>query len=91
MGAAVSTVACYLVMTGICYFYGQKHYPVPYQTTRGLGYLILAFALSYAGFYVETGTNSLDFILKNSGVLLFLSVVFFGERTFFRSLLAKKS
>jgi hypothetical protein len=64
MGAAVSTVACYLVMTGICYFYGQKHYPVPYQTTRGLGYLILAFALSYAGFYVETGTNSLDFILK---------------------------
>jgi O-antigen/teichoic acid export membrane protein len=91
MGAAVSTVACYLVMTGACYFYGQKYYPVPYQTSRGLGYLILAFALSYAGFYVETGTNSLDFILKNSGALLFLAVVFFGERNFFRSLLAKKS
>lgn len=91
MGAAVSTVACYLVMTVVCYFYGQKYYPVPYQTTRGLGYLILAFALSYAGFYMETGAAGLDFILKNSGALLFLVVVFFGERSFFRSLLAKKS
>jgi hypothetical protein len=91
MGAAVSTLACYLVMTGVCYFYGQKYYPVPYQTTRGLVYLILAFALSYAGYFMETGTAGLDFILKNSGVLLFLAVVFFGERTFFRSLLAKKS
>jgi O-antigen/teichoic acid export membrane protein len=91
MGAAVSTVACYLVMTGVCYFYGQKYYPVPYQTTRGLVYLILAFGLSYAGYFMETGTVGLDFILKNAGVLLFLAVVFFGERTFFRSLLAKKS
>ena len=91
MGAAVSTVACYLVMTGVCYFYGQKYYPVPYQTTRGLGYLILAFALSYAGYFMETGTAGLDFILKNSVALLFLGVVFFGERAFFRSLLAKKS
>ncbi len=78
-------------MTGICYFYGQQHYPVPYQTSRGLGYLMLAFALSYGGFYVEIGTASLDFILKNSGALLFLAVVFFGERNFFKSLLVKKS
>ena len=91
MGAALSTVACYLVMVAVCYFFGQKYYPIPYQTNRGLGYLILAFALSYFGYFLETGVGSLDFILKNSGVLLFLAVVFFGERTFFRSLLAKKS
>ncbi len=40
---------------------------------------------------METGTAGLDFILKNSVALLFLGVVFFGERAFFRSLLAKKS
>ena len=91
MGAALSTVACYLVMVAVCYFFGQKYYPIPYQTNRGLGYLILAFGLSYGGYFLETRLASLDFILKNSGALLFLAVVFFVERKFVRSLFAKKS
>ena len=91
MGAALSTVACYLVMAIICYFYGQKYYPVPYQTNSGLGYLILAFALSYGGFYIQTGVISLDFLIKNSGVLIFLGVVLLVEHKFIKSLIAKKS
>jgi O-antigen/teichoic acid export membrane protein len=91
MGAALSTVACYLVMVAVCYFFGQKYYPIPYQRSRGLGYLILAFAVSYLGYFVETGLGSLDFFLKNSGALLFLAIVFFVERKFVRSLIAKKS
>jgi O-antigen/teichoic acid export membrane protein len=91
MGAALSTVACYLVMVAVCYFFGQKYYPIPYQTSRDLGYLILAFAFSYLGYFVETGLGSLDFFLKNSGALLFLAIVFFVERKFVRSLIGKKS
>jgi O-antigen/teichoic acid export membrane protein len=91
MGAALSTVACYLVMAIICYFYGQKYYPIPYQTRSGLGYLVLAFALSYGGFYVQTGVESLDFLIKNSGALIFLAVVFLVERKFFLILIGKKS
>lgn len=91
MGAAVSTVACYLVMTGACYYFGQLHYPIPYQTGRGLAYLILAFILSYSGFYLETETASLNLLLKNSCTLLFFGVVLFGERHSFTSLLSKKS
>jgi hypothetical protein len=53
--------------------------------------LILAFALSYFGYFLETGVGSLDFILKNSGALLFIAAVFFVERKFVRSLIAKKS
>jgi O-antigen/teichoic acid export membrane protein len=91
MGAALSTVACYLVMAIICYFYWQKYYPVPYQTRRGLGYLVLAFALSYGGFYVQTGVIGLDSLIKNSGALIFIGVVFLMERKFFLSLIGKKS
>ncbi len=91
MGAALSTVACYLVMVAVCYFFGQKYYPIPYQTNRDLGYLILAFTISYFGYFLETGLGSLDFILKNSGALLFLAAVFFMERKFVRFLIAKKS
>ncbi len=91
MGAALSTVACYLVMVAVCYFFGQKYYPIPYQTSRGLGYLILAFSLSYFGYFLETGIGSMDFILKNSGALFFIAVVFFMERKFVQSLIANKS
>jgi hypothetical protein len=91
MGAALSTVACYFIMVAVCYFFGQKYYPIPYQTRSDLGYLVLAFALSYGGFYVQTGVVSLDFLIKNSGVLIFLVVVFLMERKFFMSLVGKKS
>ncbi len=91
MGAALSTVACYLVMVAVCYFFGQKYYPIPYQTSRGLGYLILAFSLSYFGYFLETGIGSMDFILKNSGALFFIAVAFFMERKFVQSLIANKS
>jgi hypothetical protein len=78
-------------MVAVCYFFGQKYYPIPYQTRSDLGYLVLAFALSYGGFYVQTGVVSLDFLIKNSGVLIFLVVVFLMERKFFMSLVGKKS
>lgn len=91
MGAALSTVACYLVMVVVCYFFGQKYYPIPYQATRGIGYLALAFSLSYLGYFLDTGQGSLNFILKNSSLILFLAVLFFVERKFVRSLIAKKS
>lgn len=91
MGAAVSTVACYLVMAAVCYGYGQRYFPVPYQTSKALGFLALAFALSYAGYYLVTGSFWLDFFLKNTAVLIFLATVFFVERPTLLRLLAKKS
>jgi O-antigen/teichoic acid export membrane protein len=91
MGAALSTVACYAVMAIICYLYGQKYYPIPYQTRSGLGYLVLAFTLSCGGFYVQTEDIYLDFLIKNSGAFIFLGVVLLRERKFFTSLLEKKS
>lgn len=91
MGAAISTVACYLVMVAVCYYFGQKYYPIPYKTKGDLSYLILAFVFSYLGYFLETGLGSLDFILKNSIVVLFLAVLFFVERKFVRSLIDKQS
>lgn len=80
MGAALSTLACYLVMTTICFWFGQKFYPIPYQTGKGILYLILGFGLSYGGFYLTTDYKWLDFLLKNTAVLLFIATVFLIER-----------
>ena len=91
LGGALSTLGCYLVMTSICFWYGQKFYPIPYQTKKGLFYLIFAFGLSYAGFYIETGFTWIDFILKNTAVLIFLAAVLVLEKKQLYSMFPKKS
>lgn len=76
MGGALSTLGCYLVMTTICYYYGQKFYPIPYQTGKGILMLILGFGLSYLGFYWNLESLIGNFLLKN--ILAFLFVVGIG-------------
>jgi dolichol kinase len=78
-------------MAAVCYRYGQRYYPIPYQTGKALGFLLLAFALSYAGYYLATGSFWMDFFLKNTAVLIFLATAALVERTTLLRLFAKKS
>jgi len=80
MGGALSTLSCYLVMCIICYYIGQKYFPIPYQTGKGLFYLLLAFGLSYLGFLWKWEIPLLQFIVRNTLVIVFLLVVLFFER-----------
>lgn len=90
LGGALSTLICYLVMTGLCYYYGQKFFPIPYETGKGIFYLVVAFGLSYAGFYLDLDHPILGFIAKNSLVILFMILVGFLEKDQFAALLKQK-
>lgn len=90
MGGALSTLACYLVMTVICYWFGQKFYPIPYQTGKGLLYLSLAFGLSYGGFYLVLESGMASFFAKNTILLIFLGIVLLLERDLLIKLFPKK-
>jgi len=52
--------------------------------------LLLAFGLSYAGFYLDLAAPFLNFLAKNSLILLFLSVVFFLEKDQISGFLKRK-
>jgi O-antigen/teichoic acid export membrane protein len=90
LGAALSTLACYLVMAVICYYFGQKYYPIPYQTGRDISYLVLAFGLSYAGFFIDMDSAGLNFFARNSLIVLFLAWVGFQEKDLLLPLLKRK-
>lgn len=90
MGGALSTLGCYLVMTAICYWYGQKFYPIPYQTGKGILYLVLAFALSYGGFYLNMESEVMNFFAKNTTVLIFIGVVLLMEKDQVNSFISSK-
>jgi len=79
-GGALSTFACFLVMCILCFFFGQKYYPIPYQTGKGLFYLVFAFILSYLGFYLTIETPVVGFLLKNSLILVFIGIILALEK-----------
>ncbi|WP_297335151.1 polysaccharide biosynthesis C-terminal domain-containing protein [Algoriphagus sp.] len=82
MGGALSTLACYLVMTVICYYFGQRYYPIPYQTQKGISYLLLALLLSYGGFYLSLDQPMLNFVVKNAFLIPFILLILWSEQAF---------
>ncbi|MDF2157126.1 polysaccharide biosynthesis C-terminal domain-containing protein [Algoriphagus sp. CAU 1675] len=91
MGGALSTFLCYLTMSAICFFYGQKYYPIPYQTGKGLSYLVMAFGLSYLGFFLESGNTILDFFVKNALLIPFFLLIWIFEKNEIKKLLTSKN
>ncbi len=89
MGGALSTITCYFVMCLLCYIYGQKYYPIPYQTAKGILYLLISFVVSYLGFYLNLGVPVLNFFLKNSLILLYIGLIFLLEKDKIMSYLPK--
>ncbi|MDQ3108830.1 MAG: polysaccharide biosynthesis C-terminal domain-containing protein [Bacteroidota bacterium] len=88
MGSAWATLICYGTMMVISYFIGQKYYPVEYNVTKVLGYLVFAIALYFAGAFIETGNMLIDLALKNSMLLIYLIAVIVIEKP--RQLLRRK-
>ncbi|WP_339705735.1 oligosaccharide flippase family protein [Algoriphagus aquimarinus] len=89
MGGALSTILCYFVMCLLCYFYGQKYYPIPYQTAKGLLYLVISFVVSYLGFYMDLGDSVINFLAKNSLIFLYLGLIFLLEKDQIKAYLPK--
>ncbi|SMD43787.1 Membrane protein involved in the export of O-antigen and teichoic acid [Aquiflexum balticum DSM 16537] len=89
MGGALSTLSCYTVMSVVCYFIGQKHFPIPYQLGKGIFYLLFSFGLSYLGFFWNWGIPIIQFIGRNSLVFVFVLVVLWIEKNEVRPLLSR--
>ncbi len=93
MGAALSTLFCYLTMSAVCYAFGQKYFPIPYQSGKALIYILTATGLSYAGYYIESDYAVLQFIFRNLMAVPFLVLILLLEKNKLRELLntTKKS
>ncbi|TYZ13419.1 polysaccharide biosynthesis protein [Hymenobacter lutimineralis] len=53
MGSALATLACYFTMAAICWWLGERHFPVPYPVARLLLWLLAAVALVALGWLVQ--------------------------------------
>jgi len=80
LGSAFGHLACYLTLCGLGYYYGQKHYPIPYRVKSAFGYLLLASLLILPAHYFKTGHQWADLGLGIGLTLIFPAVAWVVER-----------
>ncbi len=84
-GAAIATLAAYATMMFLSYFYGKKHYRVPYDLKKIGGYVVLSVLFSGLVFY----RFDRNIYLGTALLLVFLFVVIVLEKDDFRRILKK--
>ena len=81
IGSAIAVLVCFFVMMVITYFWGQKHYHVPYDLLR----LGIYFFTGLGIFSITWLTGDLSPFIKYSlhtlGILSYLILIFRLERT----------
>jgi O-antigen/teichoic acid export membrane protein len=71
LACAWATVACYGTMMLMSYFLGQKHYPIPYEWKKVLGYIGLSVLLYLVHALIRANTGKI-WLLHGSATLLML-------------------
>lgn len=77
-GAAWTTLVCYLSIALICYFVGQKFYPVAYKVKKIAMYILLSVGLYIAmSFFADKTESSLVRIAFNTVLIaIYLAIAF---------------
>ncbi|AWV99942.1 polysaccharide biosynthesis C-terminal domain-containing protein [Arcticibacterium luteifluviistationis] len=86
LGCAITFAISSLLMVAACYYYGQKHFPVPYSLVKVLIYIVLAAAIIIIDSQIQY--PGLQYSVPVHLVLCgaFLTVVYFMERKTFSEL-----
>ncbi|MCP4443012.1 MAG: polysaccharide biosynthesis protein [Aureispira sp.] len=75
MGSAWATLACYVVMVGFAYYWGQKYYPIPYPVAKILFYIGLAVAVYFVHIYTKPLLPASLIVSLGYSTILFLVYV----------------
>lgn len=89
MASAMATLACYATMMILSWWLGNKHYPVDYEVSKVLGYLLLSVALYGASLLIPALGQIPDLIIRNLLLVLFLAVMWKYEKENLKVLLKR--
>lgn len=85
-GSAITMVLCYFSMCCLCYYFGQKKYPVPYNFIKLLPHLLISLLTIISLYFIEFENFWIDSIFNIIITLLLFIVVYIIE---FRPLLKR--
>ncbi len=79
-GSSVATLVCYFLMMAACYAIGQKFYPIPYNVTKGLSYIIATMGIVYLVNSISIENQLIAFGFHTAIILLYMASAFFIEK-----------
>ena len=89
MGCAIAFLISSFVMMAMCYFLGEKHYPVPYDVRSAVGYVVGAGLLIYLSWQFPIANLWIAVPVHLTLCGLFVASVLFIERDTFQPLIAR--
>ena len=78
--SAWATLAVYGFQMILSYILGQKHHPIPYNVGKFGVFMIASFCIYCIFSRINFEWETINFLVKNSGVLLFLALFFVIEK-----------
>ena len=78
-GSAIATVLVYIMMVTVSYFWGQKHYYVPYQVGKALLYFIVS-GVSVSALYLLELSLTVKYLFGLGSIGLFVILVLIFEK-----------
>ena len=82
MASAWATLAAYLTMVLLSYFFGRKYYPIPYTLKKSGLLLVLATGLSYLSFVFFRGNYLVSVVLT----ILFIGYAYWNQKNEIREI-----
>lgn len=85
MGSAAVTFLSYFLMTVICYFFGQRYYPIPYKVGRDLTIIFFGFVAVLFFNFMHSDSAALDLIHGIVATVVSALVFWLMEKDSFRA------
>jgi O-antigen/teichoic acid export membrane protein len=83
MGSSWATLICYFTMAMVCYWLGQKFYPIPYTIFKSIGYIVFTTGLVYVVNSVPLPTPWMAIGFHAVVMLVYLFIVYLLEKRYF--------
>lgn len=80
MGSSWAALACYVFMTVVCYSYGQRFYPIPYELGKSFAYLIASVVIVYGMTFVQLENILVSTTIKLAVLIVIAGFVYLLER-----------
>jgi O-antigen/teichoic acid export membrane protein len=87
MGSSLAAVICYFSMAAICYWLGQKRYPIPYKALSDMSYISATMALIYLAKQLHPENFIVSIVVNVFFSIGFILAVFLMERKGLRDVL----
>ncbi|MCA4897363.1 MAG: polysaccharide biosynthesis C-terminal domain-containing protein [Bacteroidota bacterium] len=74
LGSSWAALACYFSMTALCYWLGQKYYPIPYTVGKDLGYIIITMLIVYSVYQIKINDTFFASLFHIAVTIIFTSI-----------------